>query len=80
MKIEHLKGGIWQGKITCFADDILMICDDKQEAERLIRQIESFSDCGLKINKAKTKVISDRNELKEAQEIAKWNLWANLST
>ena len=51
MKNEHLKGGIRQGKIICFADDILMVCDDKQEAERLIRWIESISDCGLKINK-----------------------------
>lgn len=58
-----------QGKLLCFADDCLLICENKQEASDLIEQMNSLQDSGLHLNKAKTQIIGDHDDLKNCKEI-----------
>ena len=46
-----LKQAIKEGKLACFADDCLLICDDVNEAKSLIREMESLTIFGLYLNK-----------------------------
>lgn len=42
-KSEVLKQALLDGKLIAFADDILLICDNKQEASKLISGLEYIS-------------------------------------
>lgn len=48
-----------KGKVVAFADDILLICDDKEDAEKLIQATASLQEYGLQLNKAKSAILTD---------------------
>ena len=43
-----------QGKLICFADDFFFICDNKQIASDLIKEMDFLSESGLFLNETKT--------------------------
>ena len=61
--VPVLKKAISEGKLIAFADDILLVADDKQEAVQLIRGMESLKDVGLQLNKSKTVLMDDTKQL-----------------
>ena len=70
MDDESLNEAIKNGKLVCFADDILLIADDKAEAEKLVRAMMNLEQVGLHLNKQKTQFITDRKDMDETEEIA----------
>ena len=60
-----LKEGITKGKIICFADHILIICDNIYETKAYLKAMEELGDVGLCLNKSKTKIICDHADLKD---------------
>jgi hypothetical protein len=66
---EKLKKGIKDLKVVCFADDILLICDNKQEAVDLIKEIDQLSRFNLNLNKNKSFILSNHKELKNIDEL-----------
>lgn len=75
--LNHLLSGnktlaeaIRDGKLVAFADDILMIADDQKEAEDLIGAIETLSENGIFLNKDKSKILTNQEELQGKTEIA----------
>lgn len=48
-----------KGEVVAFADDILLICDDKEDAEKLIQTTASLQKYGLKLNKAVSAILTD---------------------
>lgn len=43
-----------KGKLLAFADDILLLSDDREEAEAVIKVFGEIQDFGLKLNLKKT--------------------------
>ena len=58
-KNEVLSNFIKEGKLISFADDILGIVSSKEEAGQFLESIKSLEEYGLKMNKQKTRIISD---------------------
>lgn len=52
---EHTEAG----KFIAFADDLLLFCNSKAQAEELIREVEKLQPLCVNLNKAKTTVIGD---------------------
>ena len=52
-KNDVLADAVKKGKLIAFADDILLIADGKEEAEKLIKSAESLQQQGLRLNKNK---------------------------
>ena len=48
-----------------FADDIILIGDNKQEVEILVKAMSELEEYGLAMNKTKTKFMTDRTDMKE---------------
>lgn len=63
------KKSIEAGNLICFADDILIMCDSKEDAEAAIEEFEKIKSCGLHLNKLKTQIISDLKEMKGVEEV-----------
>lgn len=66
---QRLKKAISDGKLICFADDLLLSCDTKEEARELTKALEELSAEGLRLNKSKTKMIDDTGTLKGLEEL-----------
>ena len=65
-----------QGKLVAFADDILIVSENSEEAEQDIGRLEQFGlSHGLHINKAKSQVIIGNPRLKELKDIAGIERW-----
>ena len=64
-KNDVLADAVRKGKLIAFADDILLIADDKEEAEKLIKSTESLQIHGLKLNKTKSSILSEHPDLKD---------------
>jgi hypothetical protein len=64
-----LKEAIQNGKLLCFADDILLIADSKEEAGTLIQEVEGLRHQHLALNKQKTQILSDIKDVEEIEGI-----------
>lgn len=69
MTSEVLIKCIEKGDLIAFADDILVMAADLNEAEIIIKEMEALGLYGLCVNKKKTKIITDIKELKDVKEI-----------
>ena len=59
-----LKQGVIQGKTIALADDLLTQCNNKQHTEQIIGELEELQVQGLHLNKNKSVIIGDYNEIK----------------
>jgi len=59
-----LKQGVIQGKTIALADDLLTQCNNKQHTEQIIGKLEELKVQGLHLNKNKSVIIGDYNEIK----------------
>ncbi len=59
-----LKQGVIQGKKIALADDLLTKCNNKQHTEQIIGELEELQVQGLHLNKNKSVIIGDYNEIK----------------
>ena len=59
-----LKQGVIQGKTIALADDLLTQCKNKQHTEQIIGEIEELQVQDLHLNKNKSVIIGDQNEIK----------------
>ena len=61
---KNLKQGVIQGKTIALADDLLTQCNNKQHTEQIIGELEELQVQGLHLNKNKSVIIGDYNEIK----------------
>ena len=59
-----LKQGVIKGKTIALADDLLTQCNNKQHTEQIIGEIEELQVQDLHLNKNKSVIIGDYNEIK----------------
>ena len=59
-----LKQGVIQGKTIALADDLLTQCKNQQHTEQIIGELEELQVQGLHLNKNKSVIIGDYNEIK----------------
>ena len=59
-----LKQGVIKGKTIALADDLLTQCNNKQHTEQIIGELEELQVQGLHLNKNKSVIIGDYNEIK----------------
>jgi len=57
------------GRLLAFADDIMVIAEDKEETAKIIQGFEDLATQNLMLNKVMTKIMSDRKELEGLEEI-----------
>lgn len=68
MKNETLKKLIQKEQLVCFADDVLITSNSKEEASQAIKAFDSLKSFGLELNKNKSKIMEGPKELKEMTE------------
>lgn len=56
-------------KIFAFADDLLLIYDNQEEATKLIQAISSLNKFGLDLTKSKSAILSDHSDHKNVKLI-----------
>jgi hypothetical protein len=66
---ETLRKLVEQGKIIAFCDDMFIMAKDKKEAEETLKAFAEIQDFGFKINLKKTKIMTDREDIKIVTEI-----------
>ena len=52
-----------EGKIFCYADDIVLICDNQEDLNLTLVAYDQVEEFNLKINKKKSAILSARPDL-----------------
>lgn len=64
--LSHL---ISEGRLKCYADDVLVVAKDAKEVEKVISEIELLEKFGLEMNRQKTDIVAMRNGQTVPKEI-----------